>query len=322
MATFGERLRELRKARGWTQRDLANGVGIDFTYLSKLENGVVPPPGEKTISALASVLDADADDLFGLAGKIPPQLLEKVNPETIRMLRSYLERVEPRIGEQAALRQRDTELEIPDVKCAEGGRGKSQYCFRSLVENSVDGILVMNGDLDVIYESPAAALILGYNPGELAGKDALGMVHADDTSTIARELTELAANPGATGSAEARVRHRDGTWRIVEAVGKNLLHDPDVNGIIIDYRDITERRWQEQARGQRAAAAAERFDLTESEQEVLALILEGKSNRQVAERLVISPSTVKFHVGHILRKLGVTSRTEAVALVLRGQPTA
>jgi transcriptional regulator with XRE-family HTH domain len=59
MVTFGERLRELRNAQGRTQRDLANGIGINFTYLSKLENGVMPPPGEKTISALASVLNAD-----------------------------------------------------------------------------------------------------------------------------------------------------------------------------------------------------------------------------------------------------------------------
>jgi PAS domain S-box-containing protein len=317
-------LRELRKAGGRTQRDLANGIGIDFTYLSKLENGVVPPPGERTISALARVLGADPDELFGLAGKMPPQLLEKVNPETLRMLRSHLERGKPPIGEQAAPPEQGTELQIPDARCAESGQGESQGRFRALVENSVDGILIMNGDLDVIYESPAAALILGYNPGELAGKDALGMVHADDVSTIARELSELAANPGETGSAEARVRHRDGTWRIVEAVGKNLLHDPLVNGILIDYRDITERRREEQARGQRAAAsvAAQRFDLTESEQEVLALIAEGKSNRQVAERLVISPSTVKFHVGNILRKLGVTNRTEAVALALQCQPAA
>jgi PAS domain S-box-containing protein len=182
----------------------------------------------------------------------------------------------------------------------------------------------MNSDLDVIYESPAAALILGYDPGELAGKDALGMVHADDVSTIARELSELAANPGETGSAEARVRHRDGTWRIVEAVGRNLLHDPDVNGIIIDFRDITERRLEEQTQRHQIASsvAAMRFDLTKSEQEVLALIVEGKSNRQVAERLVISPSTVKFHIGNILRKMDVANRTEAVALALRGQPTA
>ena len=58
-------------------------------------------------------------------------------------------------------------------------------------------------------------------------------------------------------------------------------------------------------------------ELTEREQEVLALLVEGLNNLQIAERLVVSRSTVKFHVSSILSKLGVSSRTEAVALALK-----
>jgi len=84
--TFGQRLRELRKAKGLTQRQLAEEVskrlraeerrGFDFTYLSKIENGKTPPPSVAAIQQLAKVLEADAYELITLAGKVPPDLGE------------------------------------------------------------------------------------------------------------------------------------------------------------------------------------------------------------------------------------------------------
>ena len=73
--TFGERLRQLRKERGLTLRDLAEAVGVDFTYLSKMENekaGYLP--GADTIRALAEALDADPLELLELANKVPPEM--------------------------------------------------------------------------------------------------------------------------------------------------------------------------------------------------------------------------------------------------------
>lgn len=69
---FGERLRELRRAQGLNQRDLAARVGIDYTYVSKMERGRLEfPPSEATIRRMAEVLNADALELLNLAGKIP-----------------------------------------------------------------------------------------------------------------------------------------------------------------------------------------------------------------------------------------------------------
>lgn len=318
--TFGQRLRELRKAKGMTQMDLANEVGINFTYLSKLETGVVPPPREKTIMALATVLDADLDELFGLAKKIPSGLFQQVNPEIVRMLRSMLGEEKMPIDEHEVLKKRIVDLEASEIerlRLEESLREKER--FQVLIENSVDGILIMNGELDIIYETPSAAHIIGYEPGELAGRDALRVIHENDASMIAHEFNQVIQNPGGTGRAMARIRHKDGTWHVVEAVAINLLHNPAVNGIVINFRDITEYRQyeEEQARYAVALTIEEEYNLTDTEKEVLKMMVEGQTNSQIAERLVTSYSTIKFHVSNILHKMSAANRTEAVALTLR-----
>ncbi|MGH2460936.1 MAG: helix-turn-helix domain-containing protein [Chloroflexota bacterium] len=88
--SFGKTIRELRKACGISQRDLAERSGIDFTYLSKIENERMPPPAEPTIQVMAETLGADADELIRLAGKVPSDLAEFLvkDPHVIRFLRS------------------------------------------------------------------------------------------------------------------------------------------------------------------------------------------------------------------------------------------
>lgn len=317
---FGQRLRELRKAKGMTQRELADKVGINFTYLSKLETGVMPRPGEKIILALAKVLDADLDELFGLARKIPSDIIEQLNAEMVKGLRSLQDGEGPLIGGLASLRRRIAEPAASETLRSHMAEapGEGEEFFRALVENSLDGIAVLNSELEMVYASPSAAHILGYEPGELAVKETLTFIHPDDMARVAHSLTQLAQNPGETAREEVRIRHKDGTWRVVEGVGHSLLHDSRVKGILITYRDISERGPEAESRTERVVLAiAKEYHLTESERKVLMLMTEGQSNPEIAERMVISPSTVKFHISNILCKLGVTNRTKAVALAVR-----
>ncbi|MBI4295625.1 MAG: helix-turn-helix domain-containing protein [Chloroflexi bacterium] len=86
---FGERLKALRAAAGLSQRELADRVGVSFTYISKLENGAMRIPSEQLIERLATVLSADKDELLTLAGKIPADILEMLkNQQVRRLLRS------------------------------------------------------------------------------------------------------------------------------------------------------------------------------------------------------------------------------------------
>src|SRR6266496_2331632 len=94
---FGRRLRELRKQKNISQRDLATQVAVDFTYLSKIEGGRLAPPSEDVIRRLAQALDADENELINLAGKVPKDLkavLEE-SPQAVELLRVLSERKLP-----------------------------------------------------------------------------------------------------------------------------------------------------------------------------------------------------------------------------------
>ncbi len=94
---FGRRLRELRKQKKISQRDLAAQVAVDFTYLSKIEGGRLAPPSEDVIRRLAQALDADENELINLAGKVPKDLkavLEE-SPQAVELLRVLSERKLP-----------------------------------------------------------------------------------------------------------------------------------------------------------------------------------------------------------------------------------
>jgi transcriptional regulator with XRE-family HTH domain len=75
--SFGARIQQLRRERGMTQRQVAAELGIDFTYLSKLENDRGEPPGEETVRRLAQLFEVDAEELLAKAGKIPTELRER-----------------------------------------------------------------------------------------------------------------------------------------------------------------------------------------------------------------------------------------------------
>jgi transcriptional regulator with XRE-family HTH domain len=71
MKTFGYRLRELRRAKDISQRELAEKVGVDFSYISKLENDRLPPPAADTILRICKILEASPDELLAATGKMP-----------------------------------------------------------------------------------------------------------------------------------------------------------------------------------------------------------------------------------------------------------
>jgi diguanylate cyclase (GGDEF)-like protein/PAS domain S-box-containing protein len=136
-----------------------------------------------------------------------------------------------RLREQAATEQ----LLMTDIR-------RSEERFRSLVRNSADVNMIVGPDGVIVYESPAVERVLGYQPKDRVGTTGVELFHPDDQERITRMFAELVSSPNAQVTTELRIRHADGSYRLIEATGRNLLSDPAVAGVVVNYRDISERR--------------------------------------------------------------------------------
>ncbi len=131
-------------------------------------------------------------------------------------------------------------------KQAEEDLRQREELFRSLIENAMETVSVIDSHGRIRYGSPAVGRVLGYRPAEITGRNIFELVHPEDVPWVLRLFERQPHEPGALTTIEYRIRHKDGSWRILEAVAKNCLNDPTVTGIIINSRDITERKEAEE----------------------------------------------------------------------------
>ncbi len=130
---------------------------------------------------------------------------------------------------------------------AEEALKRSEERFRSLVRYASDIIVVLDGSGEILFESPAVERVLGFTAAERMGANAFDYLHPEDRGPVADRFAKLSEEPGARISAEYRTRNKEGDWRSFEAIGVNLLDDPVIRGIVVNSRDVTERKRTEQA---------------------------------------------------------------------------
>ena len=139
-------------------------------------------------------------------------------------------------------------LDITERKRAEDALQQSEERFRTLIENTSDLVIVLKPDGTSKYISPLVKRLLGYKPDEIVGQSITDFVHPDDLPAALQAIAIRVRTPGLADSAsEFRVRHKDGSYRMMEVIGNNLLENPAVNGIVVNARDITERKRAEEA---------------------------------------------------------------------------
>jgi PAS domain S-box-containing protein len=140
--------------------------------------------------------------------------------------------------------------------------------FRALIEHGTDAIALLTPDGTVTYASPSIERVLGYPPQEFMTINGLAVIHPGDLSSLAHTFQYLLATPGLVATQQVRIRHKDGTWRWVEATLTNLVHDPDVQAVVTNLHDITQRK---QADEERKALTAQ----TEESEQRFRLLADG-----------------------------------------------
>jgi two-component system, cell cycle sensor histidine kinase and response regulator CckA len=117
--------------------------------------------------------------------------------------------------------------------------------YRALITNAMDLISIITPEGDFKYISPSLKRILGYQPEDMIGRNCFDFIHPDDQEWVRGLLGEMIQADRAMRVGEFRFRHRNGSWRILESIGKNLLSHATIDGIVVNSREVTERRQAE-----------------------------------------------------------------------------
>jgi PAS domain S-box-containing protein len=174
--------------------------------------------------------------------------------ERVRRTQDHLLRAEALLEQR--VRDRTAELEVINValqkeiverKRTEEKIKTSEMFFREITENSSDIILILNTRGILTYASPSVERYLGYSPLEMIGKSSFRFIHRDDVMRAMQEFSKAIRVKELAMPNSFRVLHKDGSERVLEGLGRNLLDNPAIAGFIMNVHDVTERRRMEEA---------------------------------------------------------------------------
>jgi len=118
---------------------------------------------------------------------------------------------------------------------------RSRMYFQTILEKSSDITMVVDENAVIKFITPSIKEVLGFQPEEVIGKSALSFIHLEDMDACIWQHRKMLENPSRAIRAMYRIQTKEGEWKFVEIVGRNMLDDPAINGLIFNFHDITER---------------------------------------------------------------------------------
>ncbi|ACK73486.1 response regulator receiver modulated diguanylate cyclase/phosphodiesterase with PAS/PAC sensor(s) [Gloeothece citriformis PCC 7424] len=138
------------------------------------------------------------------------------------------------------------QIELAQRQQIETALRQREQRFKALIENAADIIIILDAQFCFSYLSPSIKKVLGYSCEELIGQSILTLIHEDEEFVFRETLNKVIENPEISVSeVEYHFRTRHHTWSIMEGVVKNLLNEPGVEGIVLNFHEITQRKLAE-----------------------------------------------------------------------------
>jgi two-component system sensor histidine kinase/response regulator len=138
-------------------------------------------------------------------------------------------------------------IDITKYKETEKALKQNEERFRTLIEKSSEVIILRSREGKRTYISPTVTNVLGYSVEEYFSLDRRDLIHPDDKALGEARLSYIEAHPGETVSFTSRMRHKDGNWHWIEGSMRNLVGEPSVGSVVINFHDISERKSTEDA---------------------------------------------------------------------------
>ncbi|WP_048191065.1 PAS domain S-box protein [Methanobacterium sp. SMA-27] len=136
-------------------------------------------------------------------------------------------------------------MDITQLKRAEKNLLEGEKRFRTLINSSTDMIRILDKNGYIIFDSPSCTKILGYPDGSLIGKSPLEFIHPDDLERVKNDLAEVYENRNPGIPTEFRIRKADGKYLHVESISQNMIHVPNIGGIVVTTHPIQQRKEME-----------------------------------------------------------------------------
>src|SRR6266540_542971 len=130
---------------------------------------------------------------------------------------------------------------LEDVTAERAAREREAR-WSALVQHSQDMVSIYDAGGRFVFASPSHERVLGYKADELLGTSPLDLLHPDERDQVATAFADQLLGPSAPAPVEHRFLHKDGSWRYVESIAVNLSNDPAIGGILVNARDVTDRR--------------------------------------------------------------------------------